>query len=86
METFTIYRHETVTSVTEIEAESPEQALKYARVADGMPNGPEFGEYERRNKRYSLESLSVTAETTVVEETEKEVKVGRLPFKKKVAE
>lgn len=49
-----VYKSETVVSVTEIEAQTDEQALKYARVSEGMPNSPEYKEVERRGVRFSL--------------------------------
>lgn len=62
MEKFKVYKHETVTSVAEIEAPSEEQALKFARVSEGMPGAPEYSEMSRRNPRLSA-SPEVTRET-----------------------
>jgi hypothetical protein len=49
-----IYKHETITSVAEIEAPSEEQALRFVRASVGMPNGPAFTELSRSNARVSL--------------------------------
>lgn len=54
MEKFKVYKHETVTSVTEIEAESAEHALKFARVAQGTASAPEYTEVARRPQAMSL--------------------------------
>lgn len=52
-----VYKHETVTSVAEIEAPSEKQALQYARVTNGMGNAPEFSELTRTNPRISLKEV-----------------------------
>lgn len=54
METFKVYKHETVISAAEVEASSQEQALRYARVTVGMPTEPQYVEVERRNPRLSM--------------------------------
>lgn len=53
-----IYKHETVTSVAEVEAPSEAQALRYARASQGMANGPEFKETSRSNPRISLKETT----------------------------
>lgn len=49
-----VFKSETVISSALIEAPSPEQALKYARVVSGMPNEPQYTEVSRRSPRLSL--------------------------------
>ena len=51
-----IYKTETVVSVAEVEAPTPEKALKFARASEGMPSEPVYAETERRNMRLSLSS------------------------------
>lgn len=49
-----VYRRETVISEAEIDAQTPEQALKFVRASVGMSHFPEFKETERRDGGYSL--------------------------------
>lgn len=50
----TVYRSETVISKTEIDAPTPEQALKVARALEGMSTQPEYTEIKRQGLRISL--------------------------------
>jgi hypothetical protein len=50
-----VYKTETVVSVTEIDAPTPEQALKFVRASEGMPSAPTFTEMERRSARFGLD-------------------------------
>lgn len=50
----TIYRRETVISKAEVDAQTPEQALKFVRASVGMSHFPKFTETERRDGGYSL--------------------------------
>ena len=54
MEKFKVYKHETVTSVAEIEAADEQQAIRIARATEGSPQAPQYTESERRNARLSL--------------------------------
>lgn len=51
-----VYRRETVISEAEIDAPTPEQAIRFVRAAVGMSHMPEFKEVERRDNGFSLSS------------------------------
>ena len=49
-----VYRRETVISEAEIDAQTPEQALKFVRASVGMSHFPTFTETSRRDNGFSL--------------------------------
>lgn len=49
-----VYRRETVISEAEVDAPTPEQALRFVRASVGMPHMPEFTVTERRDNGFSL--------------------------------
>lgn len=49
-----VYRMETVVSEAEIDAQTPEQTLKFVRASIGMSHFPEFKEMDRRDRGFSL--------------------------------